>query len=320
MGAAGHAKTPLYFKNEELLQEFLTWSEPVEPKTKKDMVWAVRKYLCWLEHQGIYDGSTELSSHSFSGYLSYASAKYAEGSLHNIQLFLKKFHKFLNEEKNLNIPYEFVLSLPIIRPKKIFVPITQDEILRILAQVDRSTTKGKRDYAMILLAARNGIRGIDIINMKLTDIDWRANEIKIIQRKNREPIALPLFSDVREAIKEYILNGRPKISSQYIFLRAVHPYRPLGTTVVLNHIWELYQRKAGIERYAYDGKGFHSMRHALGKALTMAETPITTTAQILGHQCIDSAKQYIFLDTVHLKECAIDLSGIAIEAEVGSYE
>lgn len=315
VGENGHARTPLCIKNEELLKEFLAWIEPVEPKTKKDMAWAIRKYLCWLENHGIHDGGTEISAHSFSGYMTYAASKYREGSLHNIQLYLKKFHKFLNEEKLLNIPYEFVLSLPIIRPKKIFDPITQDEIHRIIAQIDRTTTKGKRDYAMILLAARNGIRGIDIINMKLTDIDWRANEIKIVQKKTGVSIALPLFSDVGEAIKEYILNGRPEVSSRYIFLRAAHPYRPLTTTVVLNHIWELYQRKAGIERYAYDGKGFHAMRRALGKALTLAEIPVTTTAQILGHQCIDSAKQYIALDTMHLKECAIDLSGITVQEE-----
>lgn len=57
------------------------------------------------------------------------------------------------------------------------------------------------------------------------------------------------------------------------------------------------------------------MRRALGKALTLAEIPVTTTAQILGHQCIDSAKQYIALDTMHLKECAIDLSGISVQEE-----
>lgn len=88
------------------------------------------------------------------------------------------------------------------------------------------------------------------------------------------------------------------------FLRAMHPYLPFNKTVALTHLWSGYQKKAGIERYAHDGKGFHALRRTLGKELTLAEVPVTTTAQILGHRSMDSSKQYISLDSYHLKECA----------------
>ena len=143
-----------------------------------------------------------------------ASRKYTEGSLHDLQLFLKKFHQFLNSEKGMDIPYEFVLSLPVIRKKRIFPPLTKDEIQRTVAQVDRSTVMGKRDYAIILLSVRNGLRGSDIINLKLTDIDWRGGEIRLIQKKTGNPLALPLLPDVGEALKECILNGRPDSHSK----------------------------------------------------------------------------------------------------------
>lgn len=317
VAADNHAKKQLYFRDESLLQEFMNWSGSMEPKTKADMEWAVRRYLLWNEKQGLHD-SLNTTAHSFSGYLTYASTKYAEGSLHNIQLYLKKFHKFLNEEKNLDIPYGFVLALPIIRPKKIFKPLTYDEIQRTIAQVDRSTSKGERDYAIILLAGRCGLRGIDIIKLKLADIDWRGKEIRFIQDKTDEPLALPLLDDVGEALKEYILNGRPDIRSEYIFLRAVHPYQHFNKTIVLSHIWKSYQNMAGIERYAHDGKGFHSLRRALGKAMNEVEIPVTTAAQVLGHRSVESVKPYISLDTEHLRECAIDFSGIAVQA--GGYQ
>ena len=310
--AGNYAKTRLYFRDEALLQEFLAWSEPVEAKTKADMEWSVRKYLLWTEKQGLAD-SLDSSAHVFSGYLTYASTRYAEGSLHNIQLYLKKFHRFLNEEKHMDIPYEFVLSLPIIRPKKVFRPLTAEEIRRTIDQIDRSTAKGKRDYAIVLLAARCGLRGIDIIRLKLTDIDWRGNEIRLVQDKTDEPLVLPLLPDIGEALKEYILNGRPDVHSEYVFLRAVHPYRPLTKTMALSHMWTSYQKKAGIDRYAQDGKGFHSLRRALGKAMNEAEIPATTAAQVLGHRSAESVKHYISLDTKHLKECAIDLTGIAVQ-------
>ena len=117
----------------------------------------------------------------------------------------------------MEIPYEFVLSLPVIRKKRVFPPLTKDEIQRTVAQIDRSTVMGKRDYAIILLGARNGLRGCDIIHLKLTDIDWRAGEIRLIQKKTGNPLVLPLLPDVGEALKEYILNGRPDSSSEFIF-------------------------------------------------------------------------------------------------------
>ena len=319
VAAGGNARKHLNPSNEALLQEFLNWGGPVNPKTRKDMEWAVRRYLSWLEYQGIRD-ALDVNAHSFSGFMSMAAGRYGSGSLHDLRLFLKKFHHFLNDEKGLDIPYEFVLSLPVVREKKVFHPLTLDEIRRTVAQIDRSTPMGKRDYAAILLSARCGLRGSDIISLRLGDIDWRGNSIKLVQKKTGNPIVLPLLTDVGEALKEYILNGRPDVPSEYIFLRAVHPYLPFRRTIVLAHLWSGYQKKAGIERYAHDGKGFHALRRTLGKELTLAEIPVTTTAQILGHQSPDSSKQYISLDSIHLKECALDLSGIGIPMEGHSHE
>jgi site-specific recombinase XerD len=135
--AGGHAKKHINNANESLLREFIAWSGPANPKTLLDMEWAVRKYLFWLETQGV-DDALDVNAHSFSGFMTLASRKYAEGSLHDLQLFLKKFHQFLNTEKGLDIPYEFVLSLPVIRKKRVFPPLTKDEIQRTVAQVDRS--------------------------------------------------------------------------------------------------------------------------------------------------------------------------------------
>ena len=233
--AKGNAKKKINAGNERLLQEFLCWNEPVNPKTRQDMEWAVRRYLSWLEYQGISD-AMDVNAHSFSGFMQMSAGRYTDGTLHDLQLFLNKFHRFLNEQKGLEIPYEFVLSLPVIREKKIFSPLTKDEIQRTIAQVDRSTVMGKRDYAIILLGARCGLRGSDIIHLKLADIDWRGGEIRLVQQKTGGSLALPLLPDVGEALKEYILNGRPDSPSEYIFLRAVHPYLPFNRTMALSHL------------------------------------------------------------------------------------
>jgi integrase len=238
--------------------------------------------------------------------------------MYDIQLYLRKFHVFLAEEKGLDVPYEFVLSLPIVREKKIFNPLSQDEIKSILNKVDRDTDLGKRDYAIILLAARSGLRGSDVINLKLNDIDWRAGKITLTQKKTTVELVLPLLDDVADALKIYIVEARPNTNLQNVFLRAVHPYRPLTNTASLNHMIKKYQNIAGIERYAHDGKGFHSLRRSLGQALTENEVPVTTTAQILGHSSVESTKPYISLNTEQLKKCALSFDEIKF-SEGGVY-
>lgn len=178
-------------------------------------------------------------------------------TLHDIQLYLKKFHHFLKEKKHIDIPYEFILSISIIRNKKVFPPITTEDLQNIISQIDRNSSVGKRDLAIILLAARTGIRGIDLVNVDLTDINWKTKEIRISQSKTGTCVVLPLLDEVCSALKDYILHGRPESQSPRIFLRAVRPYRPMQSSVALQHMWRGYQKKAGIDYVSYDGHGFH---------------------------------------------------------------
>ena len=97
---------------------------------------------------------------------------------------------------------------------------------------------------MMLLAARTGLRSVDIVNLKFSEIDWKCNEITIIQHKTGKALSLPLFPDVGNAISEYILKGRPKSDSEYIFLTVKPPYRKL--TDHGNNIVQKYMKNVGI--------------------------------------------------------------------------
>ncbi|MCG9969673.1 tyrosine-type recombinase/integrase [Pelotomaculum terephthalicicum JT] len=201
---------------------------------------------------------------------------------------------------------------PIVRETKIFPCLTHDEICMVLNQIDRSTNIGKRDYAIVTLALATGLRAVDIVNLKLRDIDWQTGEIYIVQQKTQKILTLPLIHAVGEAIKAYIIHGRPNSESEYMFLRTNAPYQNLSNGVSIANIFNEYQKKAGIVRKPFDGKGFHALRRAVGRNMAVAEIPVITISQILGHGSIESAKQYISLDSVHLKECALDFSGIEV--------
>ena len=92
------------------------------------------------------------------------------------------------------------------------------------------------------------------------------------------------------------------------------PISALNDSVSIGDMYDDYCKEAGIYRTAFDGKGFHSLRRSVGKNMITAGIPVTTVAQILGHDNINSTKKYISLDNRHLKECALDFTGIEQEA------
>ena len=115
------------------------------------------------------------------------------------------------------------LCLDYIRPckyskEKLPSYYSKEEILQFENQIDRLSIVGKRDYAMFLLASRLGLRSSDIRLLQFSDIDWDKNEIRIIQKKTKKPVILPLLEDVGTAIIDYVMNARPdKKTKAYLF-------------------------------------------------------------------------------------------------------
>lgn len=185
-----------------------------------------------------------------------------------------------------------------------------DDLTLIIQSVDRSTAIGKRDYAILLLAASSGMRSGDIANMKLSDIDWRKNEIHIVQGKTRVPIILPLNKSVGAAMADYILNGRPKSKSQQIFLRSLAPFQGFKDGVSVACVLRRWMKAAGVSHRLGDGKTMHGIRRMLGTQMTVEGVPVSTVAQILGHQNINATKPYISLDIEGLRECALGFGSL----------
>ncbi|MDD3253047.1 MAG: site-specific integrase [Lachnospiraceae bacterium] len=235
-----------------------------------------------------------------------------ETSIHNILLYLKKLYCFLKDTGYSDHDYKVLLSMKICRKSKVLPAATPEDVNAILNVLDMSSVTGKRDYAIILLGWVVGLRAIDIIRLKLTDIDWKKGEIRVLQRKTSVPVILPLTKDVGEALQDYILNGRPNCDYQEIFLRIRPPFRPFKDAVCIGDQYDVYCYRAGIKRVPFDGKGFHSLRRAVGKNMVTSGVSVNTVSQVLGHTAMNSAKKYISLDSKNLKECALDFSGIEV--------
>lgn len=270
-------------------------------------VWPVAKaYFGWLHSEG-YSDLSMVDESVMRKYLIDCSSRMVGSSLDTTKRMLKKLSAYLFEIGLGTGSYENLLSFSVPVARKIKRPIPHSEIAAALNMIDRRTSEGKRDYAMILLAAVTGLRAIDIANLTLGDIDWRNGEIKIIQSKTEETLALPLTADVGMAVRDYILNGRPESPHANVFLRAKAPFKGISTAILYGQ-FNGYRAKAGLPKCS-----FHGLRRTLGSNMVISGSPVTTVAQVLGHVDIDSTKQYISLDTVHLKECALDFTGIALK-------
>lgn len=269
----------------------------------------IRQYLSYLESQGKYN-TADIDLGDIKSFLACRMQSYR--SISNLASTIRAFHKYLLDNKLCAVPFEKAFVTVSTGRKKIKPCLSQDEISRLLTTIDRSICQGKRDYAILSLAANTGLRSVDIANLKLTDIDWYNNEIKVVQKKTRHSLILSLQKDTSEAIADYILNGRPVSDSEFIFLRLNAPYREFNDGHAIGLIFKRRLKAAGIIREVGDGKSVHALRRSMGTRLAENLVPVTTISQILGHKKLDSGKQYISLDRISLKKCALGLTGINI--------
>lgn len=281
--------------------------------TCNSYIWACRRLFAWLQQQDCHD-INNVNAEMLQEFIAYTSRGIAITSLSLMKLCLKQFFWYLKDSGITTNDFELFFSIPVATRKKIQRPIAKEDVAILLSAINRASEKGKRDYAILLLGIVTGMRMSDIAGLKLSDIDWKNGEIRIIQAKSGTPLILPLTSDVGIAIQDYILNGRPYSECEHIFLRTVAPIIGI-TNRTIDCMFRKLVRENGVKHYAFDGMTFHSLRRAVGLNMVENGVPVTEIAQILGHRNINTTKQYISLDSRHLKLCALDFAGIKPKGE-----
>ena len=267
--------------------------------TIDDAVWAVRKYLFYFQRLG-HETLADVSIDDVQHFILKIAAEVKTSTLHDLFLYLRYFHIFLKEIGEAAPDGVDLFSNKVYREMPIQGYVTDDELEKILNVIDTSTESGKRNRAIIILSATTGLRACDIICLKLTDIDWRKGEIRIKQKKTNQEVCLPLLSEAAVAIQDYILNARPHSQCPEVFLRCIAPKTAIEDAVAVGVMFKDYERRAGIERQPFDGKGFHGLRRRLAKKLLVSGSPLSMVAQVLGQEDMQSARQYLALDSGNL--------------------
>jgi site-specific recombinase XerD len=171
------------------------------------------------------------------------------------------------------------------------------EIERLLAGCDRETPAGLRDYAVLSLLARLGLRGAEAGGLQLGDIDWRAGEIAVTGKGSRTE-RLPLPAPAGEALAAWLEHGRPKCESRSVFVTVRRPYRPLTPESVRAVMGRACER-AGLER-----RGTHRFRHSLATEMLRAGASLPEVGQVLRHRSMLSTSIYAKVDQNALRPLA----------------
>jgi len=178
----------------------------------------------------------------------------------------------------------------------------------IVAAVDDSTDVGKRDLAILRLLKNTGMRGCDVVALKLDDIDWRASEIHVVQEKTGVAVSLPLDAEAGEAIATYLLEARRDCAERVVFTTVVGAAAPLLPNTINAIVKKHASRVDGRE---YDGPhGPHSFRRGLGASLAAAEVPLGGIADVLGQSGPRSAMPYVAVAVERLRACCAGLDDI----------
>ena len=310
-----HTVLRRYYKHKEILKEpyFLEVSsrfkhfcetKDYSKVTTDHYVKQSARFMDYLSSQGV-STCHDFDLRLINTYIK-TLAGYTYKTVEQIICSLRAFFRFLFETREVQV--DFAAKTPMVQARKqTRIPSvwTTDELKRLIVAIDRGSPKGKRDYAIILLACRLGIRCTDIKNLKLEHFRWEQRKLVFIQSKTRETLSLPLPADVGWAVIDYLRHGRPAIDSSSLFVKHMAPFGPFSEADHLNQIIKSYMGRAHLPTLK-KRRGMHSLRHTLASKLLENDTPLSIISDILGHVDTDSTSVYLKVDIKKLRECCLD--------------
>jgi site-specific recombinase XerD len=271
--------------------------------TTNALIWKSARFMDYLTSQNVAD-CKEISVPLIHAYIK-TWAGYAYTTIEQNIGCMRAFFRFLLDTGEVQT--DFAAKMPRVQLRKqTRIPSvwTKDELQKLISAIDRGSPRGKRDYAIILLACCLGLRISDIINLKKEDFHWEDKKLIFIQSKTKTSLSLPLTQEVGWAVIEYLQHGRPNIDSPYLFVRH---YAPFGPFPEGSNLYELIRRYMGLAHLPKLNKkrGMHSLRHTMASMLLEKDTPLSTISDILGHFDTNSAAVYLKVGMQKLKECAL---------------
>jgi integrase len=278
------------------------------PATVSDRRMEVRRFLAWLRTSRTEVAALKIAD--VDRYLKERASSLHRSSINTVSGWLRVFLRWLHSTGQTNRD----LSTAVIGPSMYAfasVPsaLRSQDVKKVLDAARRdSTPSGIRDYAILMLFARYGIRAGEAASLRLDDFDWRNGVIRVCHSKTDSASYLPLLPEVGNAVLKYLQKARPKTAFRQVFIRDRAPYRPFENGVSLYSIVRRWVDAAGV--VTSGRRGPHAFRHARAVSMLRARVPLKEIGDVLGHRSTTSTMTYLKLATE-------DLRAIALEVPVG---
>ena len=288
------------------LVEKILDDQPISDATKNDLRAPTRHFLWYAEQRGIkpelIDDTTIMS------FLVNEVPESNGGSTGRTLRCVKYATEYLKTHGNHSLYRDYTLLKLKNDHRRIIPAYSEDEISGIAQAADTDSIIGKRDLAIILTAYCTGLRGIDIIGIRLSDIDWHNQRVSVIQSKTHTQVVSVLNGATLNALAGYILEWRPKCNAPEVFVTVKAPYRRLSKG--FGSMIDKYCVKASVPKIVF--RGFHSIRRSFETVMVSRGVPIETASQMMGHKSITEDKPYITYDKRQVAFVAMDFSDVPI--------
>jgi site-specific recombinase XerD len=220
---------------------------------------------------------------------------------------LRAFLRYLHH-RGLN-PLALAGCVPSIRQWKLAsLPtyLSTAQVQKVLHGCDRATAMGRRDYAILMMLAKLGLRADEVATLTLDDVDWRSGEM-LVRAKGRQRARMPIPPDVGAAVVAYLRDGRPKSSCRRLFLRTLAPNVGFASGCAITMIAKTALERAGIRGYAHQGA--HIFRHSLATELLRSGATLSEIGQLLRHESHDATRIYAKVDVDALRTLSLPWPG-----------
>jgi integrase/recombinase XerD len=266
-----------------------------------------KRFLMWCNERGALGHKLDVSITDVDAYVQQRASHMRRVTCAHMTRLVRVFLQFLYATGKL--PEDFsarVIGPTLYQYESIPSILDADQVGAVLRHCRQDhSPKGRRDYAILMLLATYGLRGGELVRLRLSDVDWRGDTLSIFHTKTRTHTTLPLLPAVGKALLAYLRHGRQKVSTREIFLRMKAPFRGLKRASCLNSM--IYERLAAAGVRPPGKSGSHVFRHARAVTLLRAHVPVKTIADVLGHRAVRSTSVYLKLHNEELRSVALPL-------------
>jgi site-specific recombinase XerD len=269
--------------------------------------WQLGRFLKYLEHRGL--ALDDVVATDIDAFFEQMSARWCRSSLRVSAKTLRAWFRYCERRGWAQAGLaDAVLSPRFYRHEGLPLGPTWDTVGRLLAETDADDTASLRDHAIILLLSVYGLRSGEVRRLRVDDLAWAHDRIRLIRSKSRREETAPLEPRVGNAIARYLRDGRPDADSRVVFLTLRAPHRPLSA----GGLYNVVRSRLGKQRLPEKGRGPHGLRHACARHLVESGRSFKEVGDHLGHRSADATRIYAKVDLTSLRKVAFDdLGGLA---------